>query len=111
MSSLLRTRLCQLHFYSPSWMNGRKDGVTPADSFLQPMGLLLSRQAATPHQALIITEQVFIRVHPALTGHVPLYHTLTAQLPLALTLTDPTAESGTRSRDQSSLVLLEHVPW
>lgn len=48
MSSLLRTRLCQLHFYSPSWMNGRKDGVTLADSSLQPTGFILSRQAATP---------------------------------------------------------------
>lgn len=39
MSSLLRTRLCQLHFYFPSWMNGRKDGVTLADRSLQREGL------------------------------------------------------------------------
>lgn len=110
MSSLLRTRLCQLHFYSPGWMNGRKDEVTLADSSLQPMGFILSTQAATPHQVVVRTEQSFIWLNPALTVHLPLCHTLPSQLQSALTLTDPAAESGTWSRDQSSLVLLEQVP-
>lgn len=83
-------------------MNGRNNGVTLADSSLQPMCFMLCRQAATPHQALIVIQQSFIWVHPALTGHVPLCYTSTSQLPPALTLTDPAAESGTWSRDHSS---------
>lgn len=107
MSSLLRTRLCQLHFYSASWMNGRKDGVTLADSSVQPMGFILSKQAANPPPSINYNRTVIhIGTSSSNWPRPSLSH-----LDSTDATSSDTAESSTWSRDQSFLALLEHVPW